>query len=77
MCITYGDIIENIDFFKANDDTEFMWRVLPILTQIILEEEDILYYKGDTAEDFYFIDSGMLKLFIFVGMSKMPFIRYQ
>ena len=79
MCITYGDIIENIAFFQHNDDTEFMWRVLPILTQVSLEEEDVLYYKGDTAEDFYFIDSGMLKLFIYVGMSasKMPFIRYQ
>jgi len=36
--ITYGEIIENIVFFKTLTDGEFLWKILPVLNSIKLEK---------------------------------------
>lgn len=36
--ITYGEIIENIIFFKSMTDGEFLWKILPVLNSIKLEK---------------------------------------
>jgi len=53
--ITYGEIIGNIQFFKTMTDGDFLWKILPILRTIKLEKSDVLYWKGDNADEVYFI----------------------
>ena len=61
--ITYGEIIGNIGFFKNMTDGEFLWKILPVLNSIKLEKQEVLYWKGDTADEFYFISKGTIKLY--------------
>jgi CRP-like cAMP-binding protein len=53
-----------------------MWKVLPMLREVILQEDDVLYYKGDNAEEFYFITNGTIKLHCMIDGIKTPFIQY-
>ncbi len=71
--ITYGEIIGNIVFFKTMTDGEFLWKILPVLNTIKLEKQEILYWKGDTSDEFYFISKGTLKLYNDQGNA---FIKY-
>jgi CRP-like cAMP-binding protein len=77
MFITYGEIINNIEFFKINTDSDFMWKVLPILRPIKLEDDDVLYFKGDNAQDFYFISTGKIKLHTLIENLQVPFTMYE
>ena len=71
--ITYGEIIGNIKFFKQVDDADFLWKILPILQKVKLEKGDYLYWKGDGADQLFFILSGKVKLY----SDQLPFIKYQ
>ena len=71
--ITYGEIIGNIEFFKSMKDGEFLWKILPVLNSIKLEKQEILYWKGDTSDEFYFISKGTIKLYNDQGNA---FIKY-
>lgn len=48
---TYGQTIENIRLFKELTDTDFLWKMLPLLRSIKLEKGDVLYWRGDHAEE--------------------------
>jgi hypothetical protein len=51
MCNTFGETIEKIRFFREMKDPDFLWKILPLLQPIKLEKGDILYWRGDHAED--------------------------
>ena len=54
---TYGEIVEKIKFFIELKDSDFLWKILPLLKAINLEKNDILYWKGDhAAESKLFLD---------------------
>jgi hypothetical protein len=48
---TYGEVIEQVTFFRDLDDPDFLWKILPLLKTIKLEKDDILYWNGDHADD--------------------------
>eukprot|EP00347_Sterkiella_histriomuscorum_P001398 403372187 len=60
---TYGEIIEKVKFFREIDDPDFQWKVLPLLREVKLEKGDILYWRGDHAEDIYFILQGVIRMY--------------
>eukprot|EP00347_Sterkiella_histriomuscorum_P004721 403359363 len=70
---TFGEVIEKINFFKEMKDPDFLWKILPLLRPIKLEKSDVLYWRGDHAEDIYFIIKGSIKLYTDKGY---PFIKY-
>ena len=39
-------------------DADFLWNILPVLKPMKLEKNDILYWRGDHAEDLFFIKKG-------------------
>lgn len=71
--ITYGEIIGNITFFKEMTDGDFLWKILPILRTIKLEKTDVLYWKGDSSDEVYFVVAGTVKIHTDQGH---PFIKY-
>lgn len=73
LLITYGELIDRIDFFKSVQDHDFMWKLLHCLTDIKFEKGDVLYWRGDDAECMYFILSGKVKLYA----DGNPFVKYQ
>ena len=52
-----------IQFLKDCEDQDFLWHVLPILKSIYLQTDDVLYFRGDYAEDIYFILQGTIKMY--------------
>lgn len=48
---TYGEIVGKIKFFIDMKDADFLWKLLPLLKPIKLEKNDILYWKGDHANE--------------------------
>ena len=48
---TYGEIIEKVKFFRNLRDPDFLWKILPLLRTIKLEKNDVLYWRGDHADD--------------------------
>ena len=48
---TFGEVIEKVKFFKEMKDADFLWKILPLLRPIKLEKGDVLYWRGDHAED--------------------------
>lgn len=73
MRIIHGEVIDNVKFFKEINDSDFLWKILPLLRSVNLVKGDILYWKGDNAYEFYFIVSGSIKLFTEQGY---PFAKY-
>eukprot|EP00347_Sterkiella_histriomuscorum_P021070 403335377 len=71
---TFGEIIETIKFFKDLKDPDFLWKILPLLRPVKLEKGDTLYWRGDHAEDIYFVLKGAIKLYTERGY---PYIRYE
>ena len=59
----YGKIVRRIQFFKECEDHDFLWHILPILKTLHLSKDDVLFFRGDYAEDIFFIEKGMIKLF--------------
>eukprot|EP00347_Sterkiella_histriomuscorum_P023172 403335679 len=70
---TYGEIIEKIHFFRDLKDPDFLWKILPLLRPMKLEKGDILYWRGDHADDLYFIMRGQIKIYTDKGY---PYIKY-
>jgi CRP-like cAMP-binding protein len=54
-------------------DSDFLWKILPVLRSIKLEKNEVLYWKGDTSDEFYFIVKGTVKLY---NEQENPFIKY-
>lgn len=59
----YGKIVAKIQFLKDCEDQDFLWNLLPILKSIQLNTDDILYFRGDYAEDIYFVIQGTIKMY--------------
>jgi hypothetical protein len=45
--ISYGEIIGKIKFFMNMKDSDFLWKILPILRSIRIDRSEILYWNGD------------------------------
>jgi CRP-like cAMP-binding protein len=60
-CI-YGRIVSKIDFLKKCEDNDFLWHVLPQLKVFELQKDDILFFRGDFADEIYFILKGKIML---------------
>ena len=70
--IIYGELIDRIEFLKTVEDHEFMWRLLQSMNDIKFAKGDVLYWRGDDADQMYFILSGKVKLYD----EGYPFIKY-
>ena len=71
--ITYGEIINKINFFLTMKDSDFLWKILPLLRSIKLEMNDVQYWRGDSSDEIYFIQTGTIKLYY---EDNLPFIKY-
>eukprot|EP00347_Sterkiella_histriomuscorum_P012023 403370187 len=71
---TYGEIIQTVEYFRNITDSDFLWRILPLLKPVKLEKDDVLYWKGDLSEDIYFILKGTIRLYSGKGY---PFVKYE
>eukprot|EP00347_Sterkiella_histriomuscorum_P008697 403344103 len=71
---TYGEIIQTVEYFRNITDSDFLWRILPLLKPVKLEKDDVLYWKGDQSEDIYFIFKGTIRLYSGKGY---PFAKYE
>ena len=60
--IMMNSIIDRLPFFK-DKNSEFQYRVLPLLKAKKLYQGDILYSEGDTADEITFIISGSVTLY--------------
>jgi CRP-like cAMP-binding protein len=56
-------VTHQLQFLKDCEDQDFLWHVLPILKSIYLQTDDVLYFRGDYAEDIYFILQGTIKMY--------------
>lgn len=45
--ISYGEIIGKIKFFMKMKDSDFLWKILPILRSTRIDRREILYWNGD------------------------------
>jgi len=63
LSFIYGKIVAKVQFFKDCKDQDFLWHVLPQLKSINLKKGDVLFFRGDYAEDIYFIVQGIIKLY--------------
>lgn len=55
------DLFRNIFFFKGKSPLFFI-KILPLLKQLNLDKDDVIYYQGDRAGHLYFIKMGMVAL---------------
>ena len=46
----YGDTIQKFKIFRRFTDPEFVWKLIPVLSQVKLDREDVIYWKGDHAD---------------------------
>lgn len=47
---TFGEVVEKVKFFREMDDVDFLWKILPQLTQFKIENKDVVYWKEDHAD---------------------------
>eukprot|EP00350_Pseudokeronopsis_sp_OXSARD2_P007643 CAMPEP_0170568242 /NCGR_PEP_ID=MMETSP0211-20121228/81038_1 /TAXON_ID=311385 /ORGANISM="Pseudokeronopsis sp., Strain OXSARD2" /LENGTH=145 /DNA_ID=CAMNT_0010890007 /DNA_START=1414 /DNA_END=1847 /DNA_ORIENTATION=+ len=55
------------------NDSEFLWKLLPQLKQVKIAKGDTLYWKGDHADEMFFILKGGVKLYTSKGY---PFMKF-
>jgi hypothetical protein len=48
---TYGEVIQKIKFLKEQNNSDFLWKILPVLRPVKLDKGDVLYWRGDHAEE--------------------------
>ena len=59
---THGEIVRKIRFFDEKSQ-EFIWAMLPLLSQIKVYSKDVLYGQGDQSAEIFFIIRGRVKFF--------------
>jgi CRP-like cAMP-binding protein len=69
---THKDIIKKNSFFFGKS-FEFAINILSIQNEITIPPDDILYKKGDPAEEVYIIYSGSIKL---LSEDWIPYVKY-
>lgn len=63
MTHIYGDTVNNIHLFTEIEKKGFVWEMLPHLTTIKVEYNEIVYLTRDLAREVYFIKLGGVRLF--------------
>jgi CRP-like cAMP-binding protein len=71
---TFGETLQHVRFFREMDDIDFLWKVLPLLKPFKVERGEVLYWKGDTADDVFFLVRGAVTLYTAKGN---PFVKYK
>ena len=65
----YKPIIENFQFFKSFENSDFFVKIVTSLKPILSMREDILIQEGDIIEDIIFIKKGVLTLEIVINLN--------
>ena len=58
----YKSVIKNFKFFKKNDNSEFISRILSNFISIVSKKNDFLIYEGEMVEEIIFIKDGRISL---------------
>ena len=64
----YKPIIENFQFFKSFENSDFFVKIVTSLKPILSMKDDILIQEGDIIEDIIFIKNGVLTLEIIIDL---------
>ena len=59
---TQGKYVESIKFFRIQSD-EFLLQILPLLKQMKIYQDQIIYSQGDHAEESNFLDAIQYSIF--------------
>ena len=65
----YKPIIENFQFFKSFENSDFFVKIVTSLKSILSMKDDILIQEGDIIEDIIFIKNGVLTLEIIIDLN--------
>lgn len=60
---THGEIIRRIKFFE-DKNSNFLWKILPMLKPMRMFPEDVIYNQGDKSEEIFFILRGRVKIML-------------
>ena len=66
----YKPIIQNFQFFKSFENSDFFVKIVTSLKPILSMKEDILIQEGDIIEDIIFIKTGVLTLEIIIDLNE-------
>ena len=65
----YKPIIQNFQFFKSFENSDFFVKIVTSLKPILSMKDDILIQEGDIIEDIIFIKNGVLTLEIIIDLN--------
>ena len=65
----YKPIIENFQFFKSFENSDFFVKIVTSLKSILSMKDDILIQEGDIIEDIIFVKKGILTLEIIIDLN--------
>ena len=65
----YKPIIENFQFFRTFENSDFFVKIVTSLKSILSMKDDILVQEGDIIEDIIFIKNGILSLEIIIDLN--------
>ena len=66
----YKPIIQNFQFFKSFENSDFFVKIVTSLKPILSMKDDILIQEGDIIEDIIFIKKGVLTLEIIIDLNE-------
>ena len=66
----YKPIIQNFQFFKSFENSDFFVKIVTSMEPILSMKDDILIQEGDIIEDIIFIKNGVLTLEIIIDLSE-------
>jgi hypothetical protein len=65
----YKPIIQNFQFFKSFENSDFFVKIVTSMKPILSMKDDILIQEGDIIEDIIFIKNGVLTLEIIMDLN--------
>ena len=65
----YKPIIQNFQFFKSFENSDFFVKIVTSMKPILSMKDDILIQEGDIIEDIIFIKKGVLTLEIIIDLN--------
>jgi hypothetical protein len=65
----YKPIIQNFQFFKSFENSDFFVKIVTSLKPILSMKDDILIQEGDIIEDIIFIKTGVLTLQVIIDLN--------
>ena len=66
----YKPIIQNFQFFKSFENSDFFVKIVTSMKPILSMKDDILIQEGDIIEDIIFIKKGVLTLEIIIDLNE-------